>query len=54
MIKLHHKTFRTSCFKLNLIDFAHVRFEKGIGPDEGVLKGIQVVIDAFESFLENL
>lgn len=30
---------------LSLIDFAHTRFTKGQGADEGVLKGIQTVID---------
>lgn len=52
--KVTSQDIQDQLFKLDLIDFAHVRFEKGIGPDEGVLKGIQVVIDAFESFLENL
>jgi 1D-myo-inositol-tetrakisphosphate 5-kinase/inositol-polyphosphate multikinase len=30
---------------LSLIDFAHTRLIDGAGPDEGVLKGIQTVID---------
>ncbi|KAG1749453.1 inositol polyphosphate kinase-domain-containing protein [Suillus lakei] len=30
---------------LSLIDFAHTRFIDGVGPDEGVLKGIQTMID---------
>lgn len=30
---------------LSLIDFAHVRLIDGAGPDEGVLKGIQTMID---------
>jgi 1D-myo-inositol-tetrakisphosphate 5-kinase/inositol-polyphosphate multikinase len=30
---------------LSLIDFAHTRLTKGQGPDEGVLKGIQTMID---------
>lgn len=38
-------------FKLDLIDFAHTRFTPGKGPDEGVLKGIQVLIDTFEKYV---
>jgi 1D-myo-inositol-tetrakisphosphate 5-kinase/inositol-polyphosphate multikinase len=52
--KITSQDIQDQLFKLDLIDFAHVRFEKGIGPDEGVLKGIQVVIDAFEGFLEKM
>ncbi|KAF5093040.1 hypothetical protein D0Z00_004273 [Geotrichum galactomycetum] len=39
--KITSQDIQDQLFKLDLIDFAHVRFEKGIGPDEGVLKGIQ-------------
>lgn len=37
-------------FTLTLIDFAHTRFVPGQGPDQGVLKGIQVLIDTFEKY----
>lgn len=39
-------------FKLDLIDFAHTRFIAGIGPDQGVLKGVQVLIDTFEKYVK--
>lgn len=40
-------------FKLDLIDFAHTKFlPKGSGPDEGVVRGIGILIDIFEKYLE--
>lgn len=37
-------------FSLTLIDFAHTRFVPGQGPDQGVLKGIYVLINTFEKY----
>jgi len=39
---------------LSLIDFAHTRLTKGQGADEGVLKGIQTMIDLVRQRRENV
>ncbi|KAJ7585163.1 SAICAR synthase-like protein [Mycena floridula] len=44
----------TSPYLVKLIDFAHTRMKPGSGPDEGVLKGIQTVIDLLDGRIESL
>ncbi|KAG2139112.1 uncharacterized protein EDB93DRAFT_707894 [Suillus bovinus] len=39
---------------LSLIDFAHTRLMDGAGPDEGVLKGIQTMIDLLGQWKDNI
>ncbi|KAG7092818.1 hypothetical protein E1B28_009134 [Marasmius oreades] len=41
-------------YLVKLIDFAHARFRPGEGPDEGVLKGIDTVLQLLEGRIEQV
>jgi inositol-polyphosphate multikinase len=38
----------TNAYVVKLIDFAHTKLETGIGPDEGVVKGLDTTVRLLE------